>query len=191
MPPAATNLPLQLTSFVGREAEMAELRQLLGRSRLVTVAGGGGMGKTRIALEVAAGVLDRSPGGVWLVSLAPVADPALLPQAVARELGLREVYGELLVDTLAERMGGPPTLLLLDNCEHLLDSTARLAESLLRRCPELRILATSHEPLRVPGETVWRIAPMTVPDSDDPAAPEEAAVAESVRLFEARAVLAR
>ena len=110
---------------------------------------------------------------------------------MARELGLREVYGERLVDTLAERLGGLATLLLFDNCEHLLDSTARLAESLLRRCPELRILATSHEPLRVPGETVWRIAPMTVPERDDPAAPEEAALAESVRLFEARAVLAR
>jgi non-specific serine/threonine protein kinase len=186
-----TNLPVQLTSFVGRHSEMAELRELLGRSRLVTVGGGPGMGKTRIALEVAAGQLEQRPGGVWFVSLAPVTDPAQVPYVVAAQLGLREVYGEPLVDTLAERFSGAPALVVIDSCEHLLDSSARLAESLLRRCGELHLLATSHEPLRVPGETVWRIAPLTVPETDGPVRAEEAALAESVRLFEARATLAR
>src|SRR5205085_1575936 len=145
-------------------------------------AGGSGMGKTRIALEVAAGLLDRHPGGVWFVSLAPVTDPALVPYVVAAELGLREVYGEALVDTLAERLSGPSTMLLIDNCEHLLDTSARLAESLLRRCHGLRVLATSREPLRVPGETVWRIAPMAVPQTGGAVPAEQAALVESVRL---------
>jgi predicted ATPase/DNA-binding CsgD family transcriptional regulator len=190
-PRPATNLPLQLTSFVGRRAEMAELRQLLGRSRLVTIAGASGMGKTRIALEVGAGLLENHPGGVWFVSLASVRDPALVPYVVASELGLPDQYGEPLVETLAERLSGASALLIIDNCEHLLDSSARLAESLLRRCRDLHILATGHEPLRVPGEMVWRIAPMTVPETDGPVPAPDGALTESVRLFEARATLAR
>jgi predicted ATPase/DNA-binding CsgD family transcriptional regulator len=184
-----SNLPVQLTSFVGREAEKAELRGLLRRSRLVSLAGGSGMGKTRLALEVAASLVGDFPGGVWYVSLASVDDPTAVPYAVAGELVLRHQHGESVVQALAERLGGPDTLLVLDNCEHLLDSSARLAESLLLLCPALRVLTTSHEPLRVPGELVWRIAPMTVPEPRQPVGVEEAALAESVRLFEARAVL--
>lgn len=184
-----TNLPVQLTNFVGRRQQMVELRRLLAEARLVTVAGGSGMGKTRLAIEVARGMLDQLGGGVWFVSLASLSEPALIPNLVAEALGARDQQGESALTALQAHLGEEPALLVLDNCEHLLDSSARLAEELLRACPGLRVLATSQEPLRVPGEAVWRIPPLAVPGDEGRGA--RAGDFESVQLFAARAALVK
>ena len=141
------NLPLQLTSFVGREREMAEVEGCCGSSRLLTLTGPGGSGKTRLALAVASRLVDRFEDGVWLVELAPLSDPDLVPQAVASVLGVREAPGTPLVDSLRAHIGSRQLLLVLDNCEHLIGACASLAEALLRGCPNLRVLATSREAL--------------------------------------------
>jgi class 3 adenylate cyclase len=146
------NLPRQLTSFIGREREMAEVKQLLTTTCLLTLTGSGGCGKTRLALQVAADLVEEYPDGVWLVELAALTDPVLLPQAVATALGIREEPGRLLAATLADFLRPRALLLLLDNCEHLLTACAQLAESLLRGCPQLRILASSREGLGIGGE---------------------------------------
>src|SRR5262249_2794668 len=143
------NLPLPLTSFVGRGRELAEVGRLLAAERLVTLTGAGGVGKTRLALRAAADGLDRFPDGVWLVDLAPLADGALVPQAVAAAVGVREAPGRPLVATVTDALRPRRLLLVLDNCEHLLDACARLADALLRACPHLRVLATSREALGV------------------------------------------
>jgi non-specific serine/threonine protein kinase len=186
---APTNLPAQLTSFVGRAPELAELAVLLRQARLVTVAGAAGLGKTRLAVEVAAGTLGQHPDGVWFVGLGAVTEPALVPRELALALGAREQLGERLLDTLAAHVGDRRVLLLLDNCEHLLDSVAQLAEALLRGCPRLRFLVTSREPLRVPGERVWRIAPLAVPDRAAAPSFDVLTQCEAVQLFQARASL--
>ena len=163
----AHRLPEELTSFVGRESELAELDALLSTRRLVTVTGSGGGGKTRLAVQLGARIGDRWSEGAWLVDLGPVTDPALVPQVVAATL-------EVLVEpadppaeraSLAARIGDRRMLLFLDTCEHVLDAAAELAETLLRRCPELTLLATSREPLGVPGEAVWRIPPLRPADA--------------------------
>jgi predicted ATPase/DNA-binding CsgD family transcriptional regulator len=191
LPPS--NLPVQLTSFVGRERELDELAALLRQGRLVTVAGAPGMGKTRIAAELATRVLAEHPDGTWAVSVAALSDATELPRELAATLGAREPFSESPLDTLLAHVGSRRMLLVLDDCEHLLDACARLAEALLTACPELRILATSHEPLRVPGEQVWRIPPLTLPElsSTDERALEAVAGSEAVRLFQARASLVR
>ena len=160
---AGHNLPLQLTSFVGRERELAAVGGLLGTARLLTLTGPGGVGKTRLALEAAAGARATHPQGVWLVELAALADPALVPQAVAAVLGVREEPGRPLLATLADALRPRTLLLVLDNCEHLLDACARLAGALLRGCPRVRLLATSREPLGVAGEAAWPVPPLPVP----------------------------
>lgn len=187
---ANTNLPVQLTSFIGRQSEITALRRLVGESRLVTLAGGAGMGKTRLALEVAGSLLPELSGGTWFVSLASLTEPALVPQLVAEALGDRDQRREPLLESLAAHLGAEPALLLLDNCEHLLDSSARLVEAMLRTCPDLKVLATSHEPLRVPGEAVWRVGPLATPVGGTAADGADTAGVESVRLFVARAALA-
>jgi non-specific serine/threonine protein kinase len=179
------NLPRQLTSFVGREAAIADVAGLLDTSALVTLSGVGGTGKTRLALAVAERVLATYPDGVWLVELAPLADPALLPQAVATALGVREQPGEPLVATLTAYLAPRRSLLVLDNCEHLIDACAHLAEQLLTHCPELRILATSREALGVPGEVPYRVPSLTVADQTGDAA--SVAASEAAQLFAARA----
>ncbi len=161
-----TNVPAQLTSFVGRDDDLAAVTELLDRHRLVTLVGPGGAGKTRLAAETAVRVLDRFRGGAWLVELAPVTDAAQIPQAVLGALGRpesprREQPGQadaltLLVDLLADRRA----LLVLDNCEHLIEAAARTAAELLARCPQLRILATSREPLGITGEALAPVAPL-------------------------------
>ncbi|HYM65967.1 MAG TPA: NB-ARC domain-containing protein, partial [Patescibacteria group bacterium] len=175
-PQAASNLPEQLTSFVGRERESAELKTLLERSRLVTLTGSAGAGKTRMAIKVAGELLDAYEDGVCMVELASLADSDLVPQAVATALNLRppaEVKPETyLVETLRDQR----RLLLLDNCEHLIAACARLTEALLKGCPRIRVLATSREALGVPGEVSWRM-PSLVPS-------------EAAKLFEERASLA-
>jgi predicted ATPase/DNA-binding CsgD family transcriptional regulator len=184
---APNNLPLQLTSFVGREREMAEARRLLGESRLLTLTGPGGSGKTRLALAVADEVVEDFDGGAWVVELASLSDPDLVPQAVAEALSMREQPNRPLSATLADSLGARRLLLLLDNCEHLVEGCAALADALLRACPNLRILATSREPLGVAGETVWLVPPLTLPDPQHPPVIESLARYEAVRLFVERA----
>jgi predicted ATPase/DNA-binding CsgD family transcriptional regulator len=164
---ASGNLPVQLTSFVGREAAVAELaRRLAAPTRLLTLTGAGGVGKTRLALRVAEGVAESFRDGVWLVELAPVHDPALVPHEVAAVLGVDEradqPIGPALVESLRERQ----LLLVLDNAEHLVAACAELAYALLRACPSLQILATSRQPLGVAGEVLWRVPSLSVPDPE-------------------------
>jgi len=153
----ATNLPVQLTSFVGRGDELAQVEVLLDGERLVTLTGSGGCGKTRLAMQAAAELADRWPDGVWWVDLAPVSDPALVAELVAGATGalVEPIGGALRALTLQLR--DRRLLVCLDNCEHLLDAAAEVAEGLLVSCPEVSVLTTSREPLGVPGETVWRV----------------------------------
>ena len=150
------NLPAALTSMIGRESEMADVQARVGVARLLTLTGVGGCGKTRLALEVARAVRNRFPDGVWLVELGPLADPVLVPHSVAAVVGVREKAGQSTVDALATRLRARRLLLVLDNCEHLLDACARLVDGLLRACPDVRVLATSREALGITGEVAWR-----------------------------------
>ena len=185
------NLPSQATSFVGRAGELAELRSLVsGGSRLISVVGPGGIGKSRLALQVAAEVLDGTGDGVWLVELAPVAGPELVARTVAAVLGVREEPGRPVPDTLAEAVGDRSVLVVLDNAEHVLGAAAKLADTVIRSCPRACLLVTSREPLGVGGERVFRLPPLPVPPADL-AAPGPLAAFESVQLFTERAVLYR
>ncbi len=159
----ANNLPLQMTSFVGRQPEMAEIRELLSVHRLVTLTGAGGCGKSRLSLQVAAELVETYSDGVWLTELAALSDPALVPQALASTLGLQEETGRAMTEILADHLRSKSLLLLLDNCEHLIDACAALAQTLLQSCVKLRILATSREPLNVAGEKTWRVPALAVP----------------------------
>jgi predicted ATPase/DNA-binding SARP family transcriptional activator/DNA-binding CsgD family transcriptional regulator len=181
------NLPASLTSFVGREYEMLEAKRLLSMTRLLTLTGAGGSGKTRLALEVARDLLGTYPNGVWLVELASLSDPTLVPQAVATTLGVREQPGRPLEGALTEHLRTKDLLLVLDNCEHLVDAAARLAEALLSACPKLRILATSREPLGVRGEVLWTVPPLSLPGTCGEATVEDLIRYEAVRLFVDRA----
>jgi non-specific serine/threonine protein kinase len=185
--PARTNLPLALTSFIGREREQAAVQALLGTARLVTLTGAGGAGKTRLALAVAGEVLGEYCNGVWLVELAPLADPALVAGAVAQVLGLREEVHRSLLTTLVDHLKEQQLLLVLDNCEHLVPTCAELARALLEACPHLRILATSREGLDVPGEHLYRVPSLPVPELDRLPALEELSEYAAVALFLARA----
>jgi non-specific serine/threonine protein kinase len=179
--PTLHNLPAQLTSFVGRDRDLAEVRRLLSEHRLVTLAGLGGIGKTRLSLEVAARLLDDFPDGVWLVELAPLADPRLVARAVAALFALTERPGRALEDLLAERLRRLRLLLILDNCEHLIQASAELSDRLLRACPEVRILATSRETFNILGEAIWPVAPLDLP-GDEPVV-SDAAPTGAMRLF--------
>jgi predicted ATPase/class 3 adenylate cyclase len=181
------NLPLQLTSFVGREQELAEFRRLLATTRLLTLTGAGGCGKTRLALQVAADLVERYPDGVWLVDLAPLTEPDLVPQAVASAVGVRDQPGEPLATTLLTVLWRKHVLLVLDNCEHLLDACATLAEALLQGCPGVRILATSRELLGVAGETAWRVPSLSTPDPAHLPAANQLLGYAAVRLLVERA----
>jgi predicted ATPase/class 3 adenylate cyclase len=181
------NLPIQLTSFVGREKEIPELSALIGSTRLLTLTGSGGTGKTRLALQVAAEVLDRFPDGAWFVDLASLSDPALVAQSVAGALSIHEQPGRAILDVLRDHLAASRLLLLLDNCEHLIDECAHLADALLHAAPELRILATSREPLGVAGEATFRVESLSLPDPST-ATPEAVGRSDAVRLFIDRAV---
>jgi non-specific serine/threonine protein kinase len=182
------NLPPQLTSFVGRERELAEIQRLLGSSALVTLTGPGGSGKTRLAIRAAEELLGACPDGVWFVDLAPLVDPDLVPQALADVLSVREQPGRKLEDTLADFLAGKSLLLVLDNCEHLVRACAALVRGLLDACPRLHVLATSREALRLPGESVCPTPSLSVPPADGGEAADEAGEYESVRLFRERAL---
>jgi predicted ATPase/class 3 adenylate cyclase/DNA-binding CsgD family transcriptional regulator len=158
------NLPAQLTNFVGRQAQMAELRQLLIENRLVTLTGAGGAGKTRLAIEVSSGLTGEFGDGVWYVDLAPITIPAVMPVAVARTLGLPDQPGRSTMELLRRFFGEKTMLLVLDNCEHLLDACDSLVVELLGVCPQLTIVTTSREPLGVPGELSWRVPSLTLAD---------------------------
>jgi predicted ATPase/DNA-binding CsgD family transcriptional regulator len=185
------NLPSQATSFVGRAAEVAELRSLLlGGPRLVTITGPGGIGKSRLALQVAAGLLDGVGDGVWLVELAPVADPDLVARTVATVLQVRDEPGRPMLDTLLSAVGDRYLLVILDNTEHVLGAAAKLADAMMRCCPRACLLVTSREPLGISGERVFRVSPLAIPPADL-AAPGALAAFESVQLFAERASMHR
>ncbi len=157
------NLPAPLTSFIGREQELAEVEELLRDTRLLTLTGVGGIGKTRLALELAQRVQGRYPNGVWLVQLAQIADSDLVARAIASALGCREEPGRSLSDTLIDYLRPRHTLLILDNCEHLIAAAARITQTLLRGCPHLQILATSREAMAIIGETNWQVTTLALP----------------------------
>jgi non-specific serine/threonine protein kinase len=181
------NLPQRLTNFVGREREKDDVIGLLARSRLLTLTGTGGSGKTRLALEVASCVADEYPEGVWLVELASISDPAIPVQEVAALFGVREEPGKPLLDTLAASLLPSKALLVLDNCEHLVEACAGLADRLLNACPDLRILTTSRQPLGLDYEVAHRVPPMSMPDANQLPAPSELGRYEALRLFVDRA----
>ncbi len=160
---ARHNLPAPMTSFVGREQEMIEVKRALAMTRLLTLTGAGGSGKTRLALEVARDLVGSYTDGVRLVELAPLSEGGLAAQEVANVLGVQERPEQAIVDTLVEALAGKETLLVLDNCEHLVEEAARLVNTLLASCPRLRVLATSREPLAVPGEVNLAVPPLSVP----------------------------
>jgi non-specific serine/threonine protein kinase len=181
------NLPAQRSSFIGRNHETREVKQALATTRLLTLTGAGGSGKTRLALEVARDLVEAYPDGVWLVELAPLSEEVLVPKAVAETLGVLERPAEPLADTLADVLRVRQLLLVLDNCEHLLEATALLVDKLLDSCPRLRILVTGREALRVEGETRRPVPPLSAPDPRGTPLSEHLEDYESVRLFVERA----
>jgi predicted ATPase/class 3 adenylate cyclase len=185
------NLPHQVTSFVGRDKELAELQRLLTRTRLLTLTGSGGVGKTRLGLQLAADALERFPDGAWLVELAPLADPELVPQTVASVLGLKGEPGKPIARSLIEYLGDKRLLLLLDNCEHLLDGCAQLVDALVRQCPQLTFLASSREALGIAGEQAYRVPSLSLPGPTQEHTRESVARFEAVQLFTDRALFAR
>jgi predicted ATPase/DNA-binding SARP family transcriptional activator len=193
-PPASKhpshNLPLELSTFIGREREMAEVKRLLASTRLLTLTGPGGCGKTRLALAVARDLVGSFEEGIWLAELASLSDPELVAQTVASILGVRDQPGHPLAKTLSDYLQPRQLLLILDNCEHLIEACAELAGTLLRTCPDLKVLATSREPLGITGETGWLVPSLSVPDLYHPRTPESLARYEAVRLFVERAAAA-
>ena len=182
------NVPIQLTSFVGREQALIELRERLRATRLLTLTGTGGCGKTRLALQVAANMVEEYPDGVWLVELAGLAEPELVEQSVASAVGVREVAGEPIQATVLASLRTRRLLLLLDNCEHLLDACSRLVDAILRACPHVQVLATSREPLGIAGEVAWRVPSLTVTLVERTTRPGDLLASEAVRLFVDRAI---
>ena len=185
-PALQNNLPVQLATFVGRDKELAEVRVLVGSSRLVTLTGAGGCGKTRLALQLAAGLADGSGDGVWMVELAPVTDEDAVAAAVSRALGIAAQSARPALDTLLDALAPQDMLIVLDNCEHLLGACAKAADGILRRCPAVRLVATSREPLGIGGETIYRVPPLSLPGPGE-SGPAAAVSSDAVALFVARA----
>jgi predicted ATPase/serine/threonine protein kinase len=193
LPPARslppTNLPHAVTTFVGRETDLAEIAEMLSTNRLVTLTGPGGSGKTRLAQHAATQLLGAFPGGVWLVSLASLTDSTLVPRTVASALGVGERVSHPAMSALVDFLHTKRALLLLDNCEHLVDACASLVGLLLRACSELRVVATSQEALGIAGEVLWRVGPLAVPEARDAETPDQLSRWEAVRLFVDRAAV--
>lgn len=190
-PATCSNLPIPLTRFVGDRARIDQCARLLGDSRLMTLTGAGGLGKTRLSIETANACLGRYAGGVWFVDLASIMDPLLVPQAVALALGVAEQAGERVVGTSQRFIKDRRVLLILDNCEHLLRSCADFVVSLLRGCAKLTILTTSREPLHVQGESVYPMSALSVPSLATPSRADAALRFDAVRLFVERATAVR
>ena len=190
------NLPQQLTSFIGMEKAMSEVKSLLAKTRLLTLLGTGGCGKTRLSLQVAADVIDSYPDGVWLVELGAISDAALVAQSTAQALGVKEQAGTPLTQTLIAHLKSRNILVLLDNCEHLLAACAQFASSLTRACPQVSLLATSREPLNTAGEQTFRVPSLSMPTlaasgRKQTFVLEEMPRYEAVQLFSARAALVK
>ena len=183
-------LPAATSSFVGRARELSELDSLLRHTRVLTLSGAGGVGKTRLALQLARSVEPSYESGAALVELATIADPRLVPDAIATALDVRPLPAQELMAAVIDFLAARELLLVLDNCEHLLSATAALTDALLRAAPQLTILATSREPLRVPGEVIFRVPSLAIPDPERPLPPHELLDYASVSLFVARAVAA-
>lgn len=183
------NLPVQVTSFVGREREIGEVKRLLSGSHLLTLTGSGGAGKTRLSLQVAADLLEEFPDGVWFVELAPLTNPALVPQAAATVLNLPEEKGRPVLATLLSYLRDKKTLLILDNCEHLIEAAAELASNLIRNCPRIRLLASSREVMGIAGEVNFRVPSLSLPPINrEQLLPENFTQYEAVQLFVDRAL---
>jgi predicted ATPase len=186
-PELGNNLPVQLTSFIGRELELGQIRALVKESRLVTLTGSGGIGKTRLALHAAAELVDGSGNGVWFVDLAPLSDPDLVAASIAMAVGVSEERGRPLSETLIDALQDRSLLVVLDNCEHVIDACAKLADALLRSCPRVHILATSREPLAIGGERVYRVPSLTLPTETADYDMAMTAESDALRLFADRA----
>jgi non-specific serine/threonine protein kinase len=184
---ASHNLPISVTSFIGREQELLEVGRRLTDARLLTLTGIGGCGKTRLALEVARSALERYADGIWLVELAPVADPNLVTHLVATAVGVREAAGQTITSALTTSLRNRHPLLVLDNCEHLLDACARLVADLVSSCADLQVLATSREALGLTGEVAWRVPSLSVPAANQQYALAELGANPSVQLIVERA----
>ena len=185
-PALLNNLPAQLSTFIGRDRELSEVRALAESSRMVTLTGAGGCGKTRLSLQVAAEMLDGAGDGVWLVELAAVSDPDAVPSAISGVLGIAPRPGRAALEVLLDALGPQDILIVLDNCEHLIDACAKTADALVRRCPRVHLVATSREPLGITGETIYRVPSLSLPASDGPRSvtPESS---DAVALFVDRA----
>lgn len=181
------NFPSSLNSFIGREREKAEVRQLLQTTRLLTLTGPGGCGKSRLSIEVAAGEVERHPDGVWLVELAALSNPDFIPQATVRAIGIHEMPGQQVIDTLGNWLRSRTALIVLDNCEHMIDGCATIVETLLRVSPGLTVLATSREPLRIDGETTTLVPSLSLANPATHQSEEELLQYEAVQLFVDRA----
>ncbi|HLA07786.1 MAG TPA: adenylate/guanylate cyclase domain-containing protein, partial [Anaerolineales bacterium] len=182
------NLPAEMTSFIGREKEIVDIKKAINEHRLVTLAGSGGTGKTRLSLHVAADLLDQFPDGVWLVELAPLSDERLVPQAVASVLEVREEAGRPVLETLVTHLKDKQVLIILDNCEHLLQSSAHLIKQLMQSDSRLKILATSREQLHIAGEIIYNVPSLSTPDPKILPANVALTPYESVHLFVDRAM---
>jgi predicted ATPase len=185
-PDLPNNLPTLVSAFVGRDRELAELRELIGGSRLVTLTGAGGSGKTRLALQAAAEQAGRVPDGVWLTELAPLTDGGQIAGAVATALGVRDPGGSMTTDALVRALASQDTLLVLDNCEHLIDAAAKFCEQVMRHGPKVRFLVTSREPLGIDGERVYRVPSLSLPPADAETA-EDLSASDAILLFAERA----
>ena len=185
-----SNLPAQITSFIGREKEVADVKKLLLDAHMLTLIGPGGTGKTRLAIQVASEVLGHYPDGVWLVELASIRDPLLVPRTTAIALGLRDEPQRPVIDMLCDYLREKKMLILLDNCEHLVDACAQLAEQVLHAAPNVRILSSSREALDIAGEVTYRVPSLGIPDLDHLPTVDSLSQYEAVRLFIDRAISA-
>lgn len=183
------NLPIQLTNFIGREKEISRVKQLLRDHRLVTLTGSGGTGKTRLSLQVAADMLGHFPQGIWFVELAPLTDPELVSQTILSSMGVHEQAGRPALDLLQEILHDKRSLIILDNCEHLIEASARVADVLLSAAPELKVLASSREALGIRGELSYPVPSLSSPDIKHLPVMEQLSQYEAVRLFIDRAAL--
>src|SRR5712691_2558415 len=186
-----TNLPTPLTSFVGRKQAVARIGQLLARSRVVTLVGPGGIGKTRLALEVGRGLLESYPDGVWLTELASLTDGGLIPEAIRVTLGVSEARSKSPIETMTTYLQQRCLLIILDNCEQVVEAAAQVVEKLAVRCPKVAFLVTTRERLRIAGEQLWQVEPLSLPEATSSGPGDHVAESEAVQLFLDRAALSR